>query len=531
MPNINNQPELSKYVSELKDYFNKLNGYKNNYATTNGHTFQDAIEFMSKNSANNDNTLLQEIKKSIAKINIDGNGYITGDPITSNTVESLRDALHKYHQLLDPKFIIPATTAVATTIVTPPASPASPAPSASISNPLLIAVSSASAAATANEATANAATSNAAAKTDTARLGAIAEDVDAKKQTALTPSDATTNSAAKTETTRLGAIAEDVDAKKQTASITVLTPPAASPPAASPSAASPAPTAAPTAAPPAPTAAPPPASPPSPARNAVAVVTPPPAPTSDAQNYANKYPDTFTFTEGKKVIQKITDNPTKHEINPWVTQFMNDGKYRIYDNMIKVGDCFFASIQFAFESIGLETSVTQLRRLLLSSTDIKDRFEYYKDSYNNHKNDNNNDYNFMTNVNELDKFKEIILTSEFWADEWAIDVIEKELNIQLIILNKHIYNNNNNNSDAILLCGALPKDGGAVNNPDYYIMLSYNGNHYQTIGYDGNYIFKFSKIPDKIKDLIVVICMQFDEGGDFNLIQDFKDFKARRISQ
>ena len=42
---------------------------------------------------------------------------------------------------------------------------------------------------------------------------------------------------------------------------------------------------------------------------------------------------------------------------------------------------------------------------------------------------------FIKNISNLDEFREYILKPSYWADEWAISIIEKIYNVKVIILN------------------------------------------------------------------------------------------------
>ena len=49
------------------------------------------------------------------------------------------------------------------------------------------------------------------------------------------------------------------------------------------------------------------------------------------------------------------------------------------------------------------------------------------------------EFRIMKNVNSIEEFKEVIKSSSYWADEWAIKKIEGLLNIKFIVLSKKIY--------------------------------------------------------------------------------------------
>ena len=127
----------------------------------------------------------------------------------------------------------------------------------------------------------------------------------------------------------------------------------------------------------------------------------------------------------------------------------------------------------------------------------------------------------MKSLTNLDKFREYIKTSQYWADAWAISTLEHRLNFKFIILSEESYKEDSH--DSVLNCGEtnshIEKIG--VFKPDYYIITSYSGNHYKTIAYKNKKILVFKEIPYDIKNLIINKCME-KNSGIFNLIEDFK---------
>jgi predicted NAD-dependent protein-ADP-ribosyltransferase YbiA (DUF1768 family) len=134
------------------------------------------------------------------------------------------------------------------------------------------------------------------------------------------------------------------------------------------------------------------------------------------------------------------------------------------------------------------------------------------------------EFKFMKDIDTLDKFKEYIQTSNYWADTWAISTLEKLLNVKIIILSQETYNNGD--LDSVLQCGQLNDDvlerqGNFT--PDYYIMACYLGNHYTLVTYKDKRIFKFTEIPYDIKVMVINKCME-KNAGLYVLIPDFKTF-------
>lgn len=285
-------------------------------------------------------------------------------------------------------------------------------------------------------------------------------------------------------------------------------------------------------------------------------------------------------TETKEDAKNITEKYKEDKSDLWIQKFMQNKYYNLIDNEGS-GDCLFLTIRDAFYSIGQQTSVSKLRKRLsneatqdifdeyynfyntykenyeLDNQKIKDlKQEYTKikekfantidrteknsllelsskvkkehDSYVNKKKINRElllEYEFMKGIDSLKKFKELIITCEFWAEQWSISILEVVLNIKFIILSNESFKSGDLNN--VLQCGHI-NDKLLKNKdfftPEFYIILDYDGSHYKLVEYRKKRIFKFSEIPYDIKKIIVKECMR-KNSGIFNLIPDFKNFK------
>ena len=274
--------------------------------------------------------------------------------------------------------------------------------------------------------------------------------------------------------------------------------------------------------------------------------------------------------------------------NNWIEKFLRNDNYGIIDNEGQ-GDCFFAVIRDAFNHIGQKTSVSKLRALLASQLtdsiyqenrklydnfeiekqdikkkliELKNTNEIYSKRINKIKDKNEvekmildikeikevykkkavelketirlqEDYiGFMKDINTMEKYRNYITTSHFWADSWAISTLETLLKIKVIILSEESYKERS--FDSVLNCGEINKsliiDNEYSNmksfDPNFYIITTYNGSHYKLVTYKKKHIFTFKEIPYDIKILIVNKCLE-KNSGMYYLIQDFRDFKTR----
>lgn len=266
----------------------------------------------------------------------------------------------------------------------------------------------------------------------------------------------------------------------------------------------------------------------------------------------------------------------------WIQKFMESYDYRII-SIPGDGDCFFTSVMKAYAQIGKRTTVDILRRVVADSANA-DVFQAYSNLYHmyiteeaelesniektakmitdlrrRYKNipetkkeerqtvyaeivalnkkqqtykldlatatKNKNEYIFMENVDSLKDMRVAMRDSKYWADEIAISALENALNTKFIILSNGSYKMGD--EDAVLKCQtSVSKNDSRVINPDYYIMLSYTGNHYELISYKNKSIFEFTEIPYKVKALIVNKCIEKNDGT-FGLIKDFINFQER----
>jgi len=286
-----------------------------------------------------------------------------------------------------------------------------------------------------------------------------------------------------------------------------------------------------------------------------------------------------TEEEAEEIKSKFANNSQSN----WIQKFFKNPYYQIH-SIPGDGDCFFTTVVHAFAQIGRITTVEKLRRLVAEEAD-SEIFEQYQMVYLNLKEEvrsfkkemeqikhtiavdlkqrsqkitdqkqkeilinevktlkkRHQDLSAQKNevqsliqsttgnlddITTLDKFKAYIQTSDFWANEWAISIIEKKLNVKMIILSEVYYNENDLNN--VLNCGEINKEiqTRGVFNPEYYIITTYSGNHYELVSYRDKKILKYSEIPYHIKILVIKRCLERN-SGIYYLIQEFRDLKLK----
>jgi len=260
---------------------------------------------------------------------------------------------------------------------------------------------------------------------------------------------------------------------------------------------------------------------------------------------------------------------------------MKNNNFDIVDNE-GGGDCFFAIIRDGLARAGVKTSVDDLRKLLSDEAD-EETFSNYKFIYTTSydeverikklmndiakenkqlgqllkiKNDKSEqtdiitrskllkkqyddlkldmtaaknalkDFLYMKGIDNLQKFKQLITSCNFWGDTWALSTLERVLNIKIILFSEKSFMEGDMAN--VLNCGQLNDfvlESKGIFEPDLYIMANYTGNHYKLITYKSRGGLKFQEIPYDVKKLIIDKCLE-RQAGPYYIIPDFKQLKG-----
>lgn len=289
---------------------------------------------------------------------------------------------------------------------------------------------------------------------------------------------------------------------------------------------------------------------------------------------STKVPDTLQEETESDAKQEKKDFKISTK-SKWIEKFMRNNKYDIVETASN-GDCFFDTVRLAYKQIGQNTTIAKLRELVIEDV-TQETFDLYQQQYypslhelqeikkemekmvhenkdlkKRMENEPSKDkrikikddaealkkkyskvqekkraveeyleeFAFMKDITTIDELREYMRRPSFWADSWAIAVLEKKLNIKIIILSKEHFDTNDLNS--VMKCTI----GENILKPDFYILAEYSGNHYKLISYKTKYIFRFSEIPYDMKKLVVIKCMERNAGSYYN-ITDFRNFKEK----
>tara|TARA_R110002073_G_scaffold127773_11_gene273253 strand:+ start:4964 stop:6949 length:1986 start_codon:yes stop_codon:yes gene_type:complete len=268
------------------------------------------------------------------------------------------------------------------------------------------------------------------------------------------------------------------------------------------------------------------------------------------------------------------------EDESWIKRYMKNSHYSLLD-VEADGDCFFATIREAYKDMGKNISVADLRKIVSDSAtdkELGDQKEHY-DMYNKaleksavelediiervsvlkvqfetepsrdgkkiliaEHNDLKkqekqlekdiqstkkmaDEFKWLRGIKTLEDMKKIIKTKDYWAETWAIKVIERSLNIKIIILSSHNYGEGY--IDNVLLCGDMVDDdieNAGIYKPDHYVIISHSINHYMLIKYNNKGIFTFETLPPSIKNIIIDKCLE-KNAGIYGYIPEFVKMK------
>ena len=265
----------------------------------------------------------------------------------------------------------------------------------------------------------------------------------------------------------------------------------------------------------------------------------------------------------------------------WIEKFMKNNNYGLIDNE-GGGDCFFAVIRDGLLGININMTVDELREVVAKNA-TEEQFKSYIKLYEIYTNeinettlkindkkkvfnklkvdlkaekdrvrqkqmvdqaqkikleyktlvnerkmaiDNIEEVKMMQNIKSLDDFRALILSTDYWADTWTISLLERELNVKIVIMSSDNYEEKN--MENIMICGDMVDEDIRTEkrkfNPKYYIMTDHTGNHYKLVTYKNKRIFNYEELPYDMKELILTRCMENSGKTLYNYITKFKNY-------
>ena len=287
----------------------------------------------------------------------------------------------------------------------------------------------------------------------------------------------------------------------------------------------------------------------------------------------NKKQPLTLIEEDKHIADDLRTDYIESPKNEWIERFMKNNKYAIHPST----DCIFSVIRDAFEQIGQITTVEKLREILADEV-TDDIYQKYRNSYlvidgeihdgerqiktlqaslkelkkrvkkvsdkadhqsivkqakeydaksksikqmnDSYRLLSKQQFGFVAELDTFAKFQECIRTAGCCIDRWAFHLLERKLNIKLILLSESAFSNDSH--DSVLECGTVDE----LRSPNFYIIVSHKNSKYKLVSYMNKRILTYSEIPYDVRILIINRCKEHNSTG-FNLIQDFRNLKTK----
>jgi len=196
----------------------------------------------------------------------------------------------------------------------------------------------------------------------------------------------------------------------------------------------------------------------------------------------------------------------------WLNAHLKDSGYALDKELPhSSGDCFFSAVHQALPSDARATVSNQRKHI--SNMLNNEMFCHYKECYETFskelqqkraQKDNAQDlqettayyeqYAFMHKIPNLEALKWFATTPEYWADELAISLTEKYLNIKCLIF------------DEAKQCPHFGATSIDHSFPAHCILLNWSGSHYQLVSYFGKTLFSSKILPLSAKSAFVEHC-------------------------
>lgn len=201
----------------------------------------------------------------------------------------------------------------------------------------------------------------------------------------------------------------------------------------------------------------------------------------------NKLQYIYNILKGKYAnhTKFALNNLPNIDFDYWVGKYMKDNKFRIVETLSN-GNCFFDSI---YKAIFLPIKE---QRKIISDKLTEENFKTFKKL----QDEDPEQYFFMEKIDNLNDLKTFVLTKEFWAEDLSITILQNKFCFNIILFDEFIYKKEKEASKPldVVSCKKFDSCESNSNTKPKYIMLAYNGNHYQLVSYENKRIFTKEKI-------------------------------------
>jgi hypothetical protein len=193
---------------------------------------------------------------------------------------------------------------------------------------------------------------------------------------------------------------------------------------------------------------------------------------------------------------------------------IDDGVYDLNESDVEIEEATIKYTKAYNELLSVDSNDVGVIRIKELQDEIVERYKNMDDVKTLQRN-----FKHMGDISSLADLQQKIKTTNMWADEASIKILESKLNMQLITIES--------TNPPGMLCSHGTPNGDLK--PDYYIILEHTGSHYKLITYKNKAIFTFNDLPQKIKQKVIDRCMKNQRDGSwltdglFWRIPDFRD--------
>jgi len=199
----------------------------------------------------------------------------------------------------------------------------------------------------------------------------------------------------------------------------------------------------------------------------------------------------------------------------WLTQYYRPlHGFLIREKIESDGDCFFSCVSIAYSEYKKKKYPPLIFRKHIAKSITQEQFDFYKIIHEAERDPESEIWrqktgefehaSFISTVSTLEDFKAFVLTKNYFADELAIDLLEKKLNLKFLIFSIHHVTER---QSPLKLCD-IPSITKKTMKIYSYVMLEQDKNHYNIIRYGGKSLFSFSALPSLIQIELHLIAEQ-----------------------
>lgn len=164
------------------------------------------------------------------------------------------------------------------------------------------------------------------------------------------------------------------------------------------------------------------------------------------------------------------------------------------------GDCLFHCVRAALKEIKIEVSIEDLRGIVARSVGEKE-LGFLRSIYTSAMREGDRslvrDYSFMRDVETVRDLRRVIMTTEYYGDEMALQAIERAYPMKLLVVRSLA-------NDRLELARRFSADEAEEESKPWFCLLLLNvfAQHYELISYESRVAMRKNELPPKIERLV-----------------------------